>query len=146
MIEHQFDNSPPYSTSGGIAARVRALESHLARLLSSPAIRFDGRCDSKLPTAAYCGIIGMFLESCNFGAAAGQTYKPFEERCGGYDIFGRQRLEPPSRSRGRMGRWTGRRGTGQEAAGMSAAATSPTERAACENAFFRQGVFGLRGT
>lgn len=36
---------------GGMPARARGLGSHLTRLLSSPAIRFDDRCRSKLPAA-----------------------------------------------------------------------------------------------
>jgi hypothetical protein len=51
MIEGQSDKNPLNSTSGGISARVDALESQLAQLLRSPAIRFDRHCRSRLPTA-----------------------------------------------------------------------------------------------
>lgn len=37
--------------TGSIAARMQALESRLAKLLGSPAIRFDDRCWSALPEA-----------------------------------------------------------------------------------------------
>ena len=50
MIEGQSNNTTLNSTSTGISARVRALESQLAQLLCSPPIPFDRHCRSRLPT------------------------------------------------------------------------------------------------
>jgi hypothetical protein len=45
------DHKVVSGTPEGIASRLHALESSLARLLTSPVIRFDDRCRSALPEA-----------------------------------------------------------------------------------------------
>ena len=53
-LTHAETDSPPDS----IRRRLHALESELAQLLNSPAIRFDDRCRSALPEAP--GIYRIF--------------------------------------------------------------------------------------
>ena len=54
LAHAESDNGPPDS----IQNRLRVLESQLAQLLSSPAIKFDDRCRSALPEAQ--GIYRIF--------------------------------------------------------------------------------------
>ncbi len=49
MTDRRSDANVLNDASGGIAARLRVLESQLAQLLASPVIRFDDRCRSALP-------------------------------------------------------------------------------------------------
>lgn len=49
MSEGRSDSNVLNGASEGIVARLRFLESQLARLVESPVIRFDDRCRSALP-------------------------------------------------------------------------------------------------